>query len=46
MGRPSLQLELTKEEELDLQTIVRSTKVESRLKERAYIILDWKEGKT
>lgn len=41
-----LKLILTKEEETDLLTIVRSTKVESRLKQRALLILDWRDGKT
>ena len=41
-----LKLVLTTEEEMDLLTITRSTKVESRLKERALLILDWRDGKT
>lgn len=46
MARPAEKLELTEGELIELQTIVRSTKVESRIKERAFIILDWHEGRT
>jgi len=46
MARPSTTASLSKEEIMELQTIVRSTKVESRIKERSYIILDWDEGKS
>jgi transposase len=45
MARPSSKANLTEEEMIGLQTIIRSTKVEHRLKERACIILDWHEGK-
>ena len=46
MGRNGLRLTLTAAEEEELEMIVRSTKIESRLKQRAEIILDWRDGKT
>ena len=46
MARPSTTANLTEEEIMELQTVVRSTKVESRIKERSYIILDWHEGRS
>lgn len=46
MARPSAKANLNPEELIELQTIIRSTKVEHRLKERASIILDWHEGKS
>ena len=46
MARPSSKANLTETELTDLQTIIRSTKVESRIKQRSYIILDWHEGKS
>lgn len=46
MARPSTTSNLTESEILELQTIIRSTKVESRIKQRSYIILDWHEGKS
>ncbi len=46
MARPAIELHLKKTEEIELQTIIHSTKVESRLKERALIILDWQSGKS
>lgn len=46
MGRPGIELVLTTAEEAELEMIVRSTKVESRIKQRALIILDWRDGKT
>lgn len=46
MARPSIQANLTQLELSELQTIVRSTKAESRMKERAQIILDWHEGRS
>ena len=44
MARPSAILYLTDHELVELQGIIRSTKVESRLKDRAHIILDWMSG--
>lgn len=46
MARPSSKANLTEAEIIELQTIVRSTKIESRIKERAFIILDWHELKS
>src|SRR5436190_6482483 len=46
MARPSSVANLSENELIELQTIVRSTKVESRMKERSFIILDWHEGKS
>ena len=46
MARPSAQLKLSETELTELQTIIRSTKVESRLKQRAMIIMDWQAGKS
>lgn len=46
MARPSAVVNLNEREMIELQTIIRSTKVESRLKERALIILDWHDGRT
>ena len=46
MARLSSIANLTDDELIELQTIVRSTKVGSRMKERSYIILDWHEGKS
>jgi Transposase and inactivated derivatives len=44
MSRPSSQAFLSPEELSSLQNILRSTKVEYRLKARALIILDWHQG--
>jgi transposase len=46
MARTSVSLNINEIEYTELQTIIRSTKVESRIKERAQIILDYHEGKT
>jgi transposase len=46
MARPAAKLNLSDSELIDLQTIMRSTKVQSRIKERAGIILDWHSGKS
>src|SRR3954454_21052743 len=46
MARPSPKASLSPEEMIELQTILRSTKAEHRLKERVAIILDWQEGKS
>lgn len=46
MARPSIKAGLSEDEIIELQTISRSTRVESRIKERALIILDWHEGKS
>ena len=46
MARPSSAANLTEAELMELQTIVRSTRIESRIKERALIILDWHEKKS
>ena len=46
MARPSSDANLTDGELIELLTIIRSTKVESRIKERSFIILDWHEGKS
>jgi transposase len=46
MGRPSIKANLTELELAELSSIVRSTKVESRIKERALLILDWHEGRS
>ena len=46
MARPSRTADLTVEEIIELATICRSSKIESRIKERAFIIMDWHEGKT
>lgn len=46
MSRPGIQVHLTDEELIELQTILRNTDVDPRLKERAGIIIDWHEGKT
>src|SRR5690606_10776918 len=43
---PSSKAHLSSEEFIELETIMRSTKVEYRIKERAGIILDWHEGKS
>lgn len=45
MARPSSKANLGAEELIGLQIILRSTKAEHRIKERAFIILDWHEGK-
>ena len=45
MARPSAKLKLSETELTELQTIIRSTKVESRLKQRAMIIMDWQAEK-
>jgi hypothetical protein len=45
MARPSIRANLTQQEIMELQTITRSTKIESRIKQRAYIIVNWHEGK-
>lgn len=46
MARPTRVTNLTDGEIVELTTISRSTKIESRIKERAFIILDWHDGKT
>lgn len=46
MARPPAKLKLSETESIELQTIIRSTKVESRIKERAMIILDWQANKS
>lgn len=46
MARPASKLNLNEVELIELQTIIRSTKVESRLKARAMIIMDWDAGKS
>lgn len=46
MARPTRVANLTDGEIIELTTISRSTKIESRIKERAFIILDWHQGKT
>lgn len=46
MGRRGAELKLSETEQIELQTIVRSTKVESRIKDRALLIIDWQSGKT
>ena len=46
MARPAAILDLSDSEYAELKTIIRSTKAESRIKERALIILDWQEGKS
>lgn len=46
MARPSMAANLSEEEITELRTAVRSTKVESRIKQRSYIILDWHDGKS
>lgn len=46
MARPSTIANLTEDELIELQTIIRSTKIESRMKERAHIVLDWHAGKS
>ena len=46
MARPSAVLNLSDSEQTELQTIIRSSKVESRTKARAQLILDWQLGKT
>lgn len=46
MARPSAVLKLSEADQIELQTIIRSTKIESRIKERAQIILDWQAGKS
>lgn len=46
MSRPSPRPNLSTEEMIALQTILRSTKVECRIKERAGIIIDWHEGRS
>lgn len=46
MARPALQLELSPEERARLEQILRSKTVESRIKERARIIVMWNEGKS
>jgi len=46
MARPSAQINLSKEEQRELELILRSKKVESRMKERARIIMLWHEGKS
>lgn len=46
MARPSAQINLSKEEQMELELILRSKKAESRMKERARIIMLWHEGKS
>ncbi len=46
MARPAAKLNLKETELIELKTIIRSTKVESRLKARALIIMDWDAGKS
>lgn len=46
MARPGILANLSNEELVELQTILRSSKVDFRIKERAGIILDWHKGKS
>jgi hypothetical protein len=46
MARPSSDANLIDAELIELLTIIRSIKVESRKKEKSFIILDWHEGKS
>lgn len=46
MARPAAKLNLIETELIELKTIIRSTKVESRLKARALIIMDWDDGRS
>lgn len=46
MSRKSKELLLSEEERTTLLLLTRSTKVESRLQQRARIIMDWNAGKT
>jgi len=43
MARPAAKLILTEEEHADILLLVKGMKVEHRLRQRAQIILDWKE---
>jgi transposase len=46
MARPALPLKLSQEEKVQLEQILRSKTVESRIKERARIIIMWSQGKS
>ena len=46
MARPSIQANLSAPELSALKAVLRSAKAESRIKERAGIIMDWHEGRT
>lgn len=46
MARPAIQLNLSDEARLELEMILRSKTIESRIKERARIIMLWYEGKS
>lgn len=46
MARPSVQINLNQKDKTELELILRSKKVESRIKERARIIMLWHEGKS
>ncbi len=45
MARPAIQIQLSDEEKSGLEVILRSKTIESRIKERARIIILWHEGK-
>lgn len=46
MARPPLLINMSDTDKQDLELVLRSKKVESRIKERAKIIMLWYEGKT
>lgn len=46
MARPSSTANLSSDELFEVETIMRSTRVEYHIKERDGIILDWHEGKS
>ena len=46
MGRRGAELVLSGAERVELEMIIRSTKVESRIKQRAELIIDWQAGKS
>ncbi|MCC6180402.1 MAG: hypothetical protein IT237_01070 [Bacteroidia bacterium] len=45
MARPSIPIKMTEADRQELYLVLRSKKVESRIKERAQIIIFWYEGK-
>lgn len=45
MARPAIQIQLSAEEKSELEVILRSKTIESRIKERSRIIMLWHEGK-
>jgi transposase len=45
MARPAIQIQLSGEDKSELEVILRSKTIESRIKERARIIMLWHEGK-